>query len=195
MDHKPPSKHFPCDYCTTVQAICSTHYAEGKKLEPFIDILDKDYKSHQFSDILNKGVERENLELRQKLEGLQEIVDRHMLDSESKDIIIENLRAQIEQMNTLNCTRERAYNEACASLDQERNTNQRLKDMINDRSDKGTTMDFVVEPGQAGVGMRKPGSGWPSLTDSAQSDTEMGKMRTFSHIQSEKHHESSGIHP
>ena len=71
VDGKPPSKHFPCDYCVSIQGICSNAIAQAKKPESVSLSDETHWKQWKFKDIINSKVEQENLDLRRELDGYE----------------------------------------------------------------------------------------------------------------------------
>ena len=97
VDGKPPSEQFPCDYCSSINLICSTYVADAKKPESFMVSMEQNYKRRRFPLILNDAIEQENFALRQRLGNLEE---KLQLQNKVHDSVLRQLEA-MERQNRL----------------------------------------------------------------------------------------------
>src|SRR5277367_2761491 len=87
--------------------MCSTHFANSERPESINVTIDENYKRYRFPQILNEGVELENLTLRQKLGGLQEKIDAHERHREADERVHKAILAQLEAVAKHNNTLEK----------------------------------------------------------------------------------------
>jgi len=101
VDGKQPSKHFPCDYCTSINGICTAAVAGAMKPDSIQVAEESHWKLWKFKDIITNAMEEDNLRLRKDLAAFEERFTHQQR-------LHESLKAELESERAHKCTLEKA---------------------------------------------------------------------------------------
>src|SRR5579859_2474746 len=157
IDGKPPGKCYPCDFCTSVQGICSTAVASKVKPDAWQVVEDTNWKTYYFKEIISEHVEEENLSLRKSLGGFEERINNLQTLHE----VVKSELAEVKKTNSIITSALDTANQLVKSRTAEKDS---YKKLLREMYRKYDDLKGVADSGEPSVSpLEETAHGNPSL--------------------------------